>query len=195
TNGEDSIGLGIVKTPEANIVEVVNSVKEEMKQFEEQNPGLSVTSIMDQGEPIEKSVDSMLNKVLVGGIFAIIIIMLFLRNIRSTLIAIVSIPLSLLIALFLLKQTDISLNLMTLGAMTIAIGRVVDDSIIVIENIHRRLMLSSEKLSGKELIVSATKEMFVPILSSTVISIAIFQIGRASCRERVWLQVTVTSRL
>jgi len=174
TNGEDSIGLGIVKTPEANIVEVVNSVKEEMKQFEEQNPGLSVTSIMDQGEPIEKSVDSMLNKVLVGGIFAIIIIMLFLRNIRSTLIAIVSIPLSLLIALFLLKQTDISLNLMTLGAMTIAIGRVVDDSIIVIENIHRRLMLSSEKLSGKELIVSATKEMFVPILSSTVISIAIF---------------------
>jgi HAE1 family hydrophobic/amphiphilic exporter-1 len=174
TNGENSIGLGIVKAPDANIVEVVNSVKEEMKQFEKQNPGLSITSIMDQGEPIEKSVDSMLNKVLVGGIFAIIIILLFLRDIRSTLIAIVSIPLSLLIALSLLKQADISLNLMTLGAMTIAIGRVVDDSIIVIENIHRRLTLSSEKLSGKELIVSATKEMFVPILSSTVVSIAIF---------------------
>lgn len=174
TNGEDSIGLGIVKTPDANIVEVINSVKEEMKQFEKQNPGLSITSIMDQGKPIEKSVDSMLNKVLVGGIFAIIIILLFLRNIRSTLIAVVSIPLSLLIALFLLKQTEISLNLMTLGAMTIAIGRVVDDSIIVIENIHRRLTLSTEKKSGKELIVSATKEMFVPILSSTIVSIAIF---------------------
>ncbi len=174
TNGEDSIGLGIVKAPDANIVEVVNNVKEEMKQFEKQNPGLSITTIMDQGEPIEKSVDSMLNKVLVGGIFAIIIILLFLRNIRSTLIAVVSIPLSLLIALFLLRQTGISLNLMTLGAMTIAIGRVVDDSIIVIENIHRRLTLSTEKLTGKELIVSATKEMFVPILSSTVVSIAIF---------------------
>src|SRR5699024_116449 len=71
-------------------------------------------------------------------------------------------------------SSDVCSSDLTLGAMTIAIGRVVDDSIIVIENIHRRLMLSSEKLSGKELIVSATKEMFVPILSSTVISIAIF---------------------
>lgn len=174
TNGKDSIGLGIVKAADANIVEVVNNVKEEMKQFEENNPGLIVTSTMDQGEPIEKSVDSMLNKVIVGGLFAIIIILLFLRNFRTTLIAVVSIPLSLLITLFLLKQTNISLNLMTLGAMTIAIGRVVDDSIIVIENIHRRLTLSTEKLSGKELIVSATKEMFIPILSSTVVSIAIF---------------------
>lgn len=174
TNGQDSIGLGIVKAADANIVEVVNNVKAEMKKFEEDNAGLTITSTMDQGEPIEKSVDSMLNKVIVGGIFAIIIILLFLRNIRSTLIAIVSIPLSLLIALFLLEQTDISLNLMTLGAMTIAIGRVVDDSIIVIENIHRRLTLPSEKLSGKDLIVSATREMFIPILSSTVVSIAIF---------------------
>ncbi len=174
TNGEDAIGLGIVKAPEANIVEVVNSVKKEMKQFGKENSGLSTTSILDEGKPIEDSVDSMINKVLVGGLFAIIIILLFLRSIRSTLIAVVSIPLSLLMALFLLKQMDISLNLMTLGAMTIAIGRVVDDSIIVIENIYRRLSLSKEKQSAKTVIISATKEMFVPILSSTIVSIAIF---------------------
>ena len=70
--------------------------------------------------------------------------MLFLRNIRTTLISVVSIPLSLLIAVLVIKQMDITLNIMTLGAMTVAIGRVVDDSIVVIENIYRRMSLSGE---------------------------------------------------
>ena len=83
--------------------------------------------------------------------------MLFLRNIRTTLISVVSIPLSLLIAVLVIKQMDITLNIMTLGAMTVAIGRVVDDSIVVIENIYRRMSLSGEKLRGKDLIREATK--------------------------------------
>ncbi|MBH0341107.1 hypothetical protein ABB08_02080 [Paenibacillus larvae] len=106
--------------------------------------------------------------------FAVIIILLFLRNIRTTLISIVSIPLSLLIAVLVLKQMDISLNIMTLGAMTVAIGRIVDDSIVVIENIYRRMSLTSERLKGKELILSATREMFMPIMSSTIVTIAVF---------------------
>ena len=81
----------------------------------------------------------MLNKAIFGAIFAIIIIMLFLRNIRTTIISVISIPLSLLIAILVIKQMDITLNIMTLGAMTVAIGRVVDDSIVVIENIYRRM--------------------------------------------------------
>ena len=91
----------------------------------------------------------MLSKAIFGAIFAIVIIMLFLRNIRTTLISVVSIPLSLLIAVLVIKQMDITLNIMTLGAMTVAIGRVVDDSIVVIENIYRRMSLSEEKLRGK----------------------------------------------
>ena len=100
--------------------------------------------------------------------------MLFLRNIRTTLISVVSIPLSLLIAVLVIKQMDITLNIMTLGAMTVAIGRVVDDSIVVIENIYRRMSLSGEKLRGKDLIREATKEMFIPIMSSTIVTIAVF---------------------
>ncbi len=69
---------------------------------------------------------------------------------------------------------DITLNIMTLGAMTVAIGRVVDDSIVVIENIYRRMSLSEEKLRGKDLIREATKEMFIPIMSSTIVTIAVF---------------------
>ena len=91
----------------------------------------------------------MLSKAIFGAIFAIVIIMLFLRNIRTTLISVVSIPLSLLIAVLVIKQMDITLNIMTLGAMTVAIGRVVDDSIVVIENIYRRMSLSEENYVEK----------------------------------------------
>jgi hydrophobic/amphiphilic exporter-1 (mainly G- bacteria), HAE1 family len=174
TNGKESIGLQVVKTADANTVDVVSAVKEEVKAFEKSLNGVEIISTFDQGEPIEESVSTMLNKALFGAIFAVIIILLFLRDIKSTLISVVSIPLSLLIAILLLKQMDITLNIMTLGAMTVAIGRVIDDSIVVVENIYRRMSLKGEMLKGKELIREATKEMFVPIASSTIVTIAVF---------------------
>ncbi|MGM0852309.1 MAG: efflux RND transporter permease subunit [Bacillota bacterium] len=174
TNGKESIGLQVVKTADSNTVDVVNAVKEEVKAFEKELDGVEIISTFDQGEPIEESVSTMLNKALFGAIFAVIIILLFLRDIKSTLISVVSIPLSLLIAILLLKQMDITLNIMTLGAMTVAIGRVIDDSIVVVENIYRRMSLKGEMLKGKELIREATKEMFVPIASSTIVTIAVF---------------------
>ncbi|KEK25602.1 efflux RND transporter permease subunit [Bacillus gaemokensis] len=174
TNGKEAIGIQIVKATDANTVDVVNAVKDKVKDFEKKYKNLEIISTFDQGAPIEKSVDTMLSKAIFGAIFAIVIIMLFLRNIRTTLISVVSIPLSLLIAVLVLKQMDITLNMMTLGAMTVAIGRVVDDSIVVIENIYRRMSLSDEKLKGRDLIREATKEMFVPIMSSTIVTIAVF---------------------
>ncbi|MEH7505179.1 efflux RND transporter permease subunit [Neobacillus drentensis] len=174
TNGEESIGVQITSAQDANTVDVVNAVKEKLSGFEAKIDGLKVTTIFDQGKPIEESVSTMLNKAIFGAIFAMIIILLFLRNFRTTIISVISIPLSILIAILLLKQMDITLNMMTLGAMTVAIGRVIDDSIVVIENIFRRMSLKNETLSGKELIVAATREMFMPIFSSTVVTIAVF---------------------
>ncbi|WP_406685793.1 efflux RND transporter permease subunit [Rossellomorea vietnamensis] len=174
TNGKESIGLQVVKTADANTVDVVNAVKDKIKTFEKDIDGVEIISTFDQGEPIEESVSTMLNKALFGAVFAVIIILLFLRDIKSTLISVVSIPLSLLIAILLLKQMDITLNIMTLGAMTVAIGRVIDDSIVVVENIYRRMSLKGEMLKGKDLIREATKEMFVPIASSTIVTIAVF---------------------
>lgn len=173
TNGEESIGISIVKSPDANTVEVVNAVKDIAADVEE-NYGLTIASTFDQGDPIEKSVETMLSKALFGILFAVVIILLFLRSFKTTLISIISIPLSLLMAIFLLNQMDITLNIMTLGALTVAIGRVIDDSIVVIENIYRRMALPGEKLRGKELIREATREMFLPIFSSTVVTIAVF---------------------
>lgn len=174
TNGEESIGIQIVKSNDANTVDVVNQVKDAAEELGKQYDHINFTVLLDQGQPITDSVNTMLSKALFGALFAVLIILIFLRNIRSTIISIISIPLSLLIAILALKQMDITLNMMTLGAMTVAIGRVVDDSIVVIENIYRRLSLTGEKLKGSKLIIEATREMFVPIMSSTIVTIAVF---------------------
>ncbi|MBO1911012.1 efflux RND transporter permease subunit, partial [Microvirga sp. 3-52] len=162
------------KSQQANTVDVVNAVKEHVEQFEKENKGVTISTTLDQGEPIEDSVNTMLSKALFGALFAVLIIMLFLRNFKSTIIAIVSIPMSLLIAIILLNLMDITLNMMTLGAMTVAIGRVIDDSIVVVENIFRRMNLATEKLKGRALVREATLQMFKPITSSTLVTVAVF---------------------
>lgn len=174
TNGELSIGINATKASDANTVDVVNAVKEKAEEFKADHQDINTVVLLDQGKPIEQSVTTMIDKALFGALFAVVVILLFLRNIRTTIISVVSIPLSLVIALLILKQMDITLNIMTLGAMTVAIGRVVDDSIVVIENNYRRMSLRSEKLRGKALITEATREMFMPILSSTLVTIAVF---------------------
>jgi HAE1 family hydrophobic/amphiphilic exporter-1 len=174
TDGKESIGVQVIKTNDANTVDVVNAIKKEIQTFQENNDGYHITTTFDQGKPIQDSVNTMLQKAFLGALFAVIIILLFLRDIRSTIISVFSIPLSILIALLVLDQLNITLNVMTLGAMTVAIGRVVDDSIVVIENIYRRLNSPDEPLRGTQLIQEATQQMFVPILSSTIVTIAVF---------------------
>src|SRR5690606_26741364 len=109
---------------------------------------------------------------LLGALFASLVILVFLRNLRTTLIAIVSIPLSVLTTLMLLNQADITLNIMTLGGLAVAIGRVVDDSIVVIENIYRHFSKTRER--GVSLIQYATKEVGSAIASSTMTTVAVF---------------------
>ncbi|WP_010098761.1 efflux RND transporter permease subunit [Ornithinibacillus scapharcae] len=174
TNGEDAIAIQIVKGQEANTVDVVNEVKNLMEEEEKNIEGLVVDVSLDQGEPIEDSVATMVEKAVFGGLIAVLIILLFLRDFKSTIISIISIPVSLFIALMLLNWLDITLNIMTLGAITVAIGRVIDDSIVVVENIYRRLHLKEEKLTGRALVREATLEMFKPIASSTLVTVAVF---------------------
>lgn len=174
TNGEDAIAVQIVKGQADNTVDVVNQVKELIKEEEKNIDGLIVDISLDQGKPIEDSVFTMIEKAVFGGLIAVLIILLFLRDFKSTIISIVSIPVSLFMALLLLNWMDISLNIMTLGAITVAIGRVIDDSIVVVENIYRRMHLEEEKLTGRALIREATIEMFKPIASSTLVTVAVF---------------------
>jgi multidrug efflux pump subunit AcrB len=174
TNGKDAIAIQIVKGQEANTVTVVNEVKELMKEQEKKIDGIVIDISLDQGKPIQESVNTMVEKAVFGGLIAVLIILLFLRDFKSTIISIVSIPVSIFMALMILNWLGITLNIMTLGAITVAIGRVIDDSIVVVENIYRRLHLKEEKLTGRALIREATIEMFKPILSSTLVTVAVF---------------------
>jgi multidrug efflux pump subunit AcrB len=174
TNGDDAIAIQIVKEQQANTVDVVNEVKDLIKEEKEKIDGLVIDVSLDQGEPIEESVSTMIEKAVFGGLIAVLIILLFLRDFKSTIISIVSIPVSIFMALLLLNWMEITLNIMTLGAITVAIGRVIDDSIVVVENIYRRLHLKEEKLTGRALVREATIEMFKPILSSTLVTVAVF---------------------
>ncbi|WP_174734685.1 efflux RND transporter permease subunit [Mesobacillus harenae] len=174
TNGEDAIAIQIVKGQQANTVDVVNDVKDLIEEEEANIEGLVIDVTVDQGAPIQESVTTMIEKALFGGLIAVLIILLFLRDFKSTIISIVSIPVSIFMALLLLNWMGITLNIMTLGAITVAIGRVIDDSIVVVENIYRRLHLREEKLTGRALVREATIEMFKPILSSTLVTVAVF---------------------
>jgi len=174
TNGKDAIAIQIVKGQQANTVDVVNSVKKLIDEEKAKIDGLIIDVSLDQGKPIEDSIKTMVEKALFGGLIAVLIILLFLRDFKSTIISIVSIPVSIFMALMILNWLDITLNMMTLGAVTVAIGRVIDDSIVVVENIYRRLHLKEEKLTGRALIREATIEMFKPISSSTIVTVAVF---------------------
>ncbi|CEG28386.1 efflux RND transporter permease subunit [Bacillus sp. B-jedd] len=174
TNGKDAIAIQIVKEQQANTVDVVNSVKKLINEEKKKADGLIIDVSLDQGKPIEDSIFTMVEKALFGGLIAVLIILLFLRDVKSTIISIISIPVSILMALLLLNWLGITLNIMTLGAITVAIGRVIDDSIVVVENIYRRIHLKGEPLTGRALIRESTIEMFKPILSSTLVTVAVF---------------------
>ncbi|MEK5185045.1 efflux RND transporter permease subunit [Solibacillus sp. FSL W7-1324] len=174
TNGKDAIAIQIVKGQDANTVTVANAVKDLIEEEQEAISGLKIDISLDQGTPIEDSVFTMVEKAVFGGLIAVLIILLFLRDFKSTIISIISIPVSVFMALLALHWLDITLNIMTLGAITVAIGRVIDDSIVVVENIYRRMHLREEKLQGRALIREATIEMFKPIMSSTLVTIAVF---------------------
>jgi HAE1 family hydrophobic/amphiphilic exporter-1 len=170
--GEPSVAINVIKNSDANSVDVSKRVMEKLEAAVQGNDKVKLDVVYDSANDIKRSVNSMAREGLLGALFASILILLFLRNVRATFIAIVSIPLSIAASMSLLHYfTNITLNIMTLGGMAVAVGRVVDDSIVVIENIVRRIQ--SEKAT-KELMLEATREVAAAITSSTLTTIAVF---------------------
>ena len=171
-NGKPSLSISVTKLPSANTVEVANAVKDML-------PGLAsslgndvqFTVVFDQAPFIEQSISSLAEEGLLGLAFAVIVILVFLLSIRSTIVTAISIPTSVLITFIGLQAAGYTLNILTLGALTIAIGRVVDDSIVVIENINRHLVPGANKA---ETIVYAVKEVAAAITASTITTVAVF---------------------
>jgi HAE1 family hydrophobic/amphiphilic exporter-1 len=173
TNGQPSILVTVSKTEDANTVAVVEAVNKELKALNGQLPnGVHIVPLFDSSQMIKTSVSGVLREAILGAVFAVLVILLFLRNWLTTLVAIVSIPISMLTSIILLSQYGITLNIMTLGGLAVATGRVVDDSIVVIENIYRAW--KSGFGYGKKLVLYGTAEVGKAILSSTLATIAVF---------------------
>ncbi|RRN73860.1 efflux RND transporter permease subunit [Peribacillus simplex] len=170
-NGKESIDISIIKDSQSNAVTISKEVEKTTKEINEKYSDQKSTIYLSTADMVETSVQTMVKEVLLGALFATIVIMVFLRNLRSTFITIVSIPLSLGFTLFLLSLSGVTLNILTLGGVAVAIGRLVDDSIVVIENIFRKMQ--QEKISI-QLVMEAIKEVGVAITASTLTTVAVF---------------------
>ncbi len=172
TNGNESLAVSIVKTPEGNSVAVSKGVQDLIPELEEAlGGGVTTVTIFDQAPFIEKSIKDLTTEGLLGLGMAVLVILVFLLSFKSTIITAISIPTSVLITFIGLSVADYSLNLLTLGALTISIGRVVDDSIVVIENINRHLSYGEKR---RKAIMTAVKEVAGAITASTITTVAVF---------------------
>ncbi|WP_144794509.1 efflux RND transporter permease subunit [Microbacterium paludicola] len=170
-NGEEALSIAITKLPAANTVEVSQGVLAAIDELRETFPNAEFTVVFDQAPFIEQSIETLATEGLLGLVFAVIVILVFLLSIRSTLVTAISIPTSVLVTFIGLQAFGYSLNVLTLGALTIAIGRVVDDSIVVIENIKRHYVGDADKGDAIRL---AVREVAAAITASTVTTVAVF---------------------
>ncbi|GGC98378.1 multidrug transporter [Tersicoccus solisilvae] len=172
TDGEPTLSVAVTKKPEGDAVSISHQVRDLLPQVQaEVGGGARFTTVFDQAPFIEKSIKDLTTEGLLGLGFAVLVILVFLLSVRSTLVTAISIPLSLLITFIGMTGLKYSLNILTLGALTIAIGRVVDDSIVVIENIKRHLEYGQAKLQA---ILEAIREVAGAVTASTLTTVAVF---------------------
>ncbi|MFB6612360.1 efflux RND transporter permease subunit [Agromyces sp. NPDC056379] len=171
-DGLPSLSISVLKTPDSNAVEVAHAIRAALPGLErELGHGAAFTVVFDQSPMVEQSIHDLSVEGGLGLLFAVLVILVFLLSLRSTIITAVSIPLSLLIAMIGLWIGDYSLNIFTLAALTVAVGRVVDDSIVVIENLKRRHtgvpMTTASALA-------AVREVAGAVTASTITTVAVF---------------------
>ncbi|WP_230672030.1 efflux RND transporter permease subunit [Rathayibacter sp. Leaf248] len=171
-NGQPALTLSITKLPAANTVDVSTGVTALLPDLEASlGDGATFTSVFDQAPYIQESIAALAQEGALGLVFAVLVILVFLLSVRSTLVTAISIPTSVLITFIGLQTAGYTLNILTLGALTIAIGRVVDDSIVVIENIKRHLDAGEERAGT---ITRAVREVAGAITASTITTVAVF---------------------
>jgi len=172
TNGKPSINISVTKEAGANTVTTVNSLLDKVAEIETNLPqGLEFITVLNQSEYIEDSISGLTKSALIGGALSIVIVFLFLMAFRASLITAVSIPLSLLIGFLVMRFTGLTINILTLSAMVIAVGRVIDNSIVLLEVIYRHIQQGEGFIDA---VTNGTKEVVIPITSATVATVVIF---------------------
>ncbi len=172
TNGIPSVGISITKMEKANTVETARAINQELEIVKNQLPaGVEIVSVFDQSEYITTSINGLWEKAIVGGVLAIIVVFIFLMAGKPSLITAISIPLSVLIGFLGMRAAGVTINLLTLSAMSIAIGRLIDDSIVMVEVVFRRRQLGQH---FREAAIEGAKEVANPITTASLATVAIF---------------------
>ena len=172
-DGRPALSLAVLKDTDADAVEISHAVRAQIPSLEQKlGNNTSITTIFDQAPLIEQSIHDLAVEGLLGLAFAVLVILLFLFSLRATLITAISIPLSLLIAMIGLQLGDYSLNIFSLAALTVAVGRVVDDSIVVVENIKRRATGHRTLTTGD--VLASVKEVAGAVTASTLTTVTVF---------------------
>lgn len=171
-NGEPAVGLGIVKQSKANTLEVAKAVKQKVEEIRPTIPeGMVMEPAYDSSKFIQKSVDEVIQSLLIAFALVVLVIFVFLGDIRATLIPSVSIPISLIATFSVMYFMGYTINIITLLALTLAIGLVVDDNIVVLENIYRRIEMGEPPL---EAAFKGMKEIAFAVIATTVALVAVF---------------------
>jgi hydrophobic/amphiphilic exporter-1 (mainly G- bacteria), HAE1 family len=171
-NGKPSLTIAVTKTPDGNTVAVSKAIRAEIPNLEVAiGHNTKFTVVFDQAPYIQSSINDLAEEGLFGLVFAILVILLFLWSWRATVVTAISIPVSVLIAFIGMLGAGYTLNIITLAALTIAIGRVVDDSIVVIENIKRHLSFGEQKMAA---ILAGVREVATAVTASTLTTVAVF---------------------
>jgi HAE1 family hydrophobic/amphiphilic exporter-1 len=174
-NGEESVEIAVFKAADANTVTAAAQVRTRLEELEQEYSGkrvpLNFQVVFDQSRFIEHSIDEVLNTAMIGGILAIIVLFLFLRSVKSTLIIALSIPLSIVATFFLMYGANISLNIMSLSGLALGIGMLVDNSIVVLEAIHR---YQTQGHSPREAADLGASEVGHAVVASTLTTVCVF---------------------
>ncbi|MCA0987819.1 efflux RND transporter permease subunit [Guptibacillus algicola] len=171
-NGEPAIGFSIQKQSGSNTVNVVSQINEKLEEIQPSLPSdMEIKTVFDQAKFINQSIRAVVWNIIIGSILAAAVLYLFLRNIRSTLIIGLSIPISIVGAFILMYFSGQTINLLTLGGLALGVGMMVDNSIVILENIYR---LRQEGKSLKDAAVEGTKEVGSAIIASTMTTVVVF---------------------
>lgn len=170
-DGKPAVLLAIYKSSTANTSSVSKNLTKAFGDLEKKYTGLSITSLMDQSQYIDIIVKAVLQSILLGAVLAILVLALFLKDVKPTLIVAFSIPFSVLFAIIIMYFTGITLNVMSLAGLCLGIGMLVDNSIVVMENVYR---LRSMGISASRAAVQGTRQVAAPIVSSTITTICVF---------------------
>ena len=170
-NGKEVVQVSVMKQSDANTVNVGNAIDKEIQKIRTEYPDLELVTVFNQADYINLAIDNLINTATIGGVLAVLILLVFLRSFKTTLVIALSIPISIITTFVILFFTNITLNMMTIAGLALGIGMLVDNSSVVLENIYRNRSLGMDRITAS---IEGANEVSMAVTASTLTTIAVF---------------------